>query len=308
MTDTNDPKTPPLISTPEQAKEADERAARREALRGVAQQTLEILELGEYVSPGGKVINIRAAQRAAEEGTVLYTPAAARALLDVSGPGGATPRYEVTEETTQVAAQRLASDDVVVLNYASAKKPGGGFLTGAMAQEEELARCSGLHPCLASQAAFYDQNRRAGSSLYTDHVIYSPRVPWFRLFGRGELLSDPFVASVITAPAPNAGDVLKKDPNAGQAIEEVLRDRAGMILGVARDQGHRSLVLGAWGCGVFKNPPDLVADAFAEWLENDSFAGAFERVVFAVYDPSPDKKSYSAFRRRFSAEQLELPV
>jgi uncharacterized protein (TIGR02452 family) len=125
MSDTNGPKLPPsLIMTSEQAKAAAEKAARREALKGVAQQTLEILHLGEYVSPSGKVVNIQAAQRAAEEGTVLYPPDASRALLDGTGTVG-KPRYEVTDETTQIAAQRLAAEDVVVLNYASAKKPGG---------------------------------------------------------------------------------------------------------------------------------------------------------------------------------------
>jgi uncharacterized protein (TIGR02452 family) len=310
MSDANDPKVedgplPTKPMTPEEAR----RAARREELKAVAQQTLEVLRLGEYVAPSGEAVNIAAAQRAAVEGTVLYGPEACRALLHASGvPGGARAEYEVTDETTQSAASRLAPEDVAVLNYASARRPAGGFLTGASAQEEELARCSGLYPCLQTQAVYYDENRRDASHLYTDHIIYSPRVPWFRLRGDGPLLDQPFVASVITAPAPNAGKALKRDPEAGQAIEERLRDRAGMILGVARDQGHRTVVLGAWGCGVFKNPPALVADAFAEWLENDEFAGAFDRVVFAVFDPSPERKSLDAFRERFSAEQLELPV
>lgn len=47
-------------------------------------------------------------------------------------------------------------------------------------------------------------NRATESLLYTDHIIYSPRVPFFRVRNR-ELIEDPFSSSVITAPAPNAG-------------------------------------------------------------------------------------------------------
>ncbi|MEM8808409.1 MAG: TIGR02452 family protein, partial [Cyanobacteria bacterium P01_G01_bin.38] len=49
---------------------------------------------------------------------------------------------------------------------------------------------------------------------------------------------------------------------AGPEIETALRRRAGIVLAIARDQGHRSLLLGAWGCGVFRNSPSQVADTF----------------------------------------------
>ena len=58
-----------------------------------------------------------------------------------------------------------------------------------------------------------------------------------------------------------------------------------MVLAIARENKHRNLLLGAWGCGVFKNDPNMVADAFGAWLESPTFQGCFDRVVFAVYDP-----------------------
>ena len=98
-------------------------------------------------------------------------------------------------------AERVAR--VVALNFASAKNPGGGFLGGAKAQEEDLARSSALYACMRDQRAYYDANRHEPSLLYTDHMIYSPDVPFFR-DDRLRFLEDPFLLSILTAPAPNA--------------------------------------------------------------------------------------------------------
>ena len=60
----------------------------------------------------------------------------------------------------------------------------------------------------------------------------------------------------------------------------------------------RLLLLGAWGCGVFRNDPAQVADGFAEALAG-AHAGAFRRVVFAVYDRAKGQPALRAFRARF---------
>lgn len=272
------------------------------SLKGTATQTLEILEAGHFLAPDGRQVSIQPAQSKAVEGTRLYTPeqASSITLKPKSAPRAA---IEVTDETTQIAARRLVesegASDLVLLNFASARNAGGGFINGAKAQEEDLCRCSGLYPCLLSQPAYYEVNRKQQSALYTDHLIYSPNVPWFRSRSRDEP-DTVFLASVITAPAPNAGVVREREPNADSAIEDTLRRRAGFVLAVAADNGHRSLLLGAWGCGVFRNSPALVADAFGRWLESDDFAGAFDRVVFAIFDNSKDQATISAFKQRFT--------
>ena len=216
--------------------------------------------------------------------------------------GDAHP-VEVTDDTTQAAAVRLvlaeSRIDVVALNFASARRPGGGFVKGGgkKSQEEELARCTGLYPCLLTQPACYSANRRHDSLLYTDHAIFSRDVPWFRTQS-AEPPNDLFCASIITAPAPNAGEVLLRDADAGPQIEHCLRHRAGVILAVARHQACKTIILGAWGCGVFRNCPSTVADAFGQWLESDKFRGIFDRVVFAVYDRSRSRSCLEAFRSR----------
>jgi uncharacterized protein (TIGR02452 family) len=273
------------------------------SLKDIAQATLHIVNEGHYISPSGNTIHFLTKQRSAVNGTTLYSPEQGQQLLQVHVPcHGGTPRIDVTPETTQVAAHRLVHEegcaDLVLLNYASARKPGGGFLNGAKAQEEDLARCSGLYPCLLTQPAYYTQNRASSSPLYTDHIIYAPDVPWFRTHSR-DLLESVFLASVITAPAPNAGQVLRRDATAWPRIEAALRQRAGIVLAIAREHRHRTLLLGAWGCGVFRNTPSMVADAFGAWLLSPEFRGCFDRVIFAVYDTSRDQHLLRAFESRF---------
>jgi uncharacterized protein (TIGR02452 family) len=274
------------------------------SLKNTAKETLEILEAGKYINRAGQTIEFLAAQQMAVKKTVLYTPEQSAQLLakDGSGTSNSPPQIEVTSETTQVAANRLVRvegcDDLVLLSFASARNPGGGFINGAKAQEEDLARCSGIYPCLLTQPAYYDTNREGESLLYSDYIIYSPNVPWFRVRNR-ELLDDVFLASVITAPAPNAGQALRRDPDCGAKVSATLERRAGMILAIARDNRHRSLLLGAWGCGVFCNDPSIVADIFGRWLEHPSFLGCFDRVVFAVYTSKHNLDTLTAFQTRF---------
>jgi uncharacterized protein (TIGR02452 family) len=183
------------------------------------------------------------------------------------------------------------------LNFASAKNPGGGFLSGSQAQEESLARSSGLYACLLPMTEMYDYNRNIGTSLYSDYMIYSPRVPVFR-HDDGLLREQPFCASFVTAPAVNAGAVMKNETQNVWFIGPTMAARTNKILWAAQHQGHDTLILGAWGCGVFGNEPSAVAQVFSDALgPNGLFHGTFERVVFAVYDLSPNQETNSAFER-----------
>ena len=260
----------------------------RERAAALARDNLEILEVGGYEGPAGWV-ELRDDVDDAVFDTCLLQPNQLRAMMrklsDAAAPG---PRaVEVTAETTSAAARRLVVDegveDLVLLNFASGRNPGGSFLRGGKAQEEDLARSSALYACLVADEAtpYYEANRHH-DTLYTDAMIWSPRVPFFR-GDDGELLAQPYLCSVITAPAPNAGAYLSAGGEAAR-VEEIMRRRAGLVLAMARAKGHRTVLLGAWGCGVFRNEPSLVADAFGCWLDDHRFDGAFDRVVFAIFD------------------------
>ncbi len=270
-----------------------------EDLAVLAQETLAICERGTYVAPSGRTVRIGDAVQRAIAGTVLYRPGGMympkhpRMRIE---PSRSQPQIEVAEETTGAAARRVAAEEgaVVALNFASAKNPGGGFLRGTKAQEEDLTRCSALYPCLQPQRAYYEANRACADALYTDHILYSPDVPFFR-DERLDLLDEPFAASIVTAPAPNAGAELARDPEAAPRIRKILERRAELVLRAMASQGHRVVLLGAWGCGVFQNDPAQVAAIFAALLAG-RYRHTFDRVVFPVFDKSPGRAVLRAFQ------------
>jgi len=86
-----------------------------------------------------------------------------------------------------------------------------------------------------------------------------------------------------------------------------MRERIDRVLAVAMKQQHDTIILGAWGCGVFRNDPVEVAQWFFQCLTEDNrFRSAFRKVVFAVLDRSPELATFSAFQRKF-ASQFEKP-
>ncbi|MFD0688913.1 TIGR02452 family protein [Actinomadura fibrosa] len=273
----------------------------RHPRRMTAQETVAILERGDYQAPSGRTVQISEALDRAVRGTVLYRPDELdRLLRRLPAAEPAETLIEVTGETTLAAARRLRAPGTVpfALNFASAKNPGGGFLNGAHAQEEGLARSSGLYASLRAAGEFYDFHRAQRDLLYSDHMIYSPDVPVFR-DDAGRLLEEPYGVAFLTSPAPNRGAI--RDPAAAARVPEVLRERARKVLAVALANGHRRLVLGAWGCGVFRNDPDEVADAFARLLRPGAeFGNRFERVVFAVWDTAAGAPRHAAFERAFA--------
>lgn len=268
-------------------------------LREIARQTVAIAESGRYRSGTGDDVDIGEAVRAAVAWTRLFLPDADYGTVGADSTGGAAS-VEVTYESTLMAARRVGRD-AACLVFASAKNPGGGFLGGAKAQEESIARSSALYPCLLSAPDFYAFHRSQRDLRYSDRVIYSPNVPVFR-DDKGNLLNQPYTTSFLTAAAPNLGAILRNQPKHAADVPAVLARRARLVLQVAASHGHRRLVLGAWGCGVFRNDPAVVADAFAAALQA---VGGFDLVVFAVRDGQPGTPVYHAFQRRFDRAGAE---
>lgn len=252
-------------------------------LRAIAHETVEIAERGSYRTATGPVtIDVTTAVA----GTRHYLPEDVVELPEQGGPA----RIDVTNESTLEAAHRLGGD-VAALVFASARNPGGGFLNGAQAQEESVARASALYLCLRQASEFYAYHRAHDDLGYSDRVIYSPDVPVFR-DDRGNLLSRPYRVSFLTAAAPNRGAIVRSQPERVAGIENTLRRRAVRVLHVAAAHGHRRLVLGAWGCGVFQNDAATVALAFRDALRDNRY---FDHVVFAVLDRQKGAPTLAAF-------------
>ncbi len=276
----------------------------------IARETLKILKTGAYESPNHHSVNIASALQHSITHSTLYAPQQFpevfalrdKRLAAVPCPG--ETRFEVVNQTTFAAGRCLVEegrDDVMCLNFASAKNPGGGFLNGSQAQEESLARASGLYACINPLQTMYETNKRYRSSLYTDHLIHSPLVPVFR-DDHDALLDSAWLISILTAPAVNAGAVQKNEPENIPRIQETMLRRIEKLLSVAVVHQQKTLVLGAWGCGVFQNDPVQVASWFHYHLvENETFRNAFETVVFAVLDRAKQPTTLAAFEQQFLA-------
>lgn len=270
----------------------------------LAKETVEIVARGSYPSPNRGNVDISRGLRNCLDGTRFFPPEELGQIrhdvLTRPAKGHAT-LVEIHNETTLAGIDRVLADGkgpVAVLNFASAKHPGGGFLNGSQAQEESLARSSALHASLLRAVEFYERHRSSPSLLYSDAMIYSPDCPVFR-DDEGQLLDEPLLASFITIAAPNAGAAGDNRPEELPLIPGVFHRRAEYVLALAAFQGCQRVVLGAWGCGVFRNDPEVVASAFANHLRHGAWAGRFERVVFSVLDTSPGRTTLAAFERAF---------
>ena len=202
------------------------------------------------------------------------------------------------------AAARYPGQKVAVLNFASSTSPGGGVATGASAQEECLCRVSTLFPCLTTQAAwdkFYGPHCAAHNPLHNDDLIYTKDVVVLK-DDDYRPLSAPFRVDVITCAAPN----LREKPsnrynrNDGAAVNisserllELHLKRARKILSAAAANKAEVLILGAFGCGAFRNDPAVVAAAYQQALPQ--FLNHFKTIEFAVYCRPEDQRNYEAF-------------
>lgn len=226
------------------------------------------------------------------------------------------PRITVTRERTLECAARLHREDparkIAVLNFASATHPGGGVVRGANAQEECLCRCTTLYPALKGEKAAPFYTLSHGSALHTDACLYTPGVLAVKTdTDLPERLpeSEFFAFDVVSCSAPNLRPQPANAMNPGDIDPAHIADNDLLELHVRRWRQilraaaglNDVLVLGAFGCGAFRNPPALVADAFQELLRRDPLlAAAFKEIVFAVYCPPQDDTNYRVFRDSFA--------
>lgn len=257
----------------------------------LGQSAVAAAEQGRYRTADGRPVNWSAAVEHACENKVSIPP-------DAPLPGGppergSTTRVQVANETTLEAARRLVDCElpVLALNFANGVHQGGGFLQGALAQEEVLCRSSALYLTLRGDP-MYAAHAERPSPDSTDWAILSPDVPVFRS-DDGTPLDEHWPLSVLTCAAPYA-------PGIGlERSGELLAARIRRVLAIAAAYGYTGLVLGAWGCGAFGNDPARTARDF-EIALND-LDGVFTEVCFAIADWSPHRRFLGPFRERLAA-------
>ncbi|KAG6919320.1 hypothetical protein DXG01_007453 [Tephrocybe rancida] len=285
---------------------------RRAPLRKIAETTLAAIEKGFVLND--VTHDLQKQSEDSKKRTTYYAP---DSLLSTwatppSISASAKPtEFSVLEISTLEAAQLLTAsavdnEKVGVLNFASAKKPGGGFLTGAQAQEESIARASTLYPTLMTAQAqkFYNlHNRESRDGYYSHAMIHSPGILVFR-DDDGRWI-EPIQIEIVTSPAVNAGVVRKSGQLSAKATEEkierVMKERMGRILFLFEQQGAKHIVLGSFGTGVFQNKVPMIARLWAELLTAPGarFENRFTRVVFGVLG----QQTYADFKGAFTTPQ-----
>lgn len=174
------------------------------------------------------------------------------------------------------------SQAVGVMNFASPTNPGGGVEYGAKAQEESIAKGTYLVPALRQfESSYYAPNRaNANGGLNTPNLIYSQHVR--QVFDHeGQRLVGKYV-DIVTVAAPN----LRRYPNLDdqQALADI-EAKISQTLRAFKANGVRVPILGAFGCGVFGNSANAVGNLFGQALRRSEFNGAWDEVVFALFDP-----------------------
>lgn len=203
------------------------------------------------------------------------------------------------------------SDDkgVLVLNMANAVQPGGDVRKGFRAQEEDLCRRSTLLPSLESRKAsrYYDYNRSLNQSgMGSDAMILTPKVEVFK-DKNGETMEESFIVSVLSCSAPDLRNGLQGLTR--QEYEEMLYGRVLKMLKCAAYWGYQYLVLGAFGCGVFRNDAKLVSDLFYKAMKEFRFnelglESCFQQVHFVVLGSGRSQYNFDEFYRNFGDDHF----
>ncbi len=254
----------------------------------VAKETKKIIRDGRYYVDGECIVLPELNYSEVK----VYSPEAGERLLEAHKPEEKKmPNITIVPEDSFQAASSF--DNPFVMNFANAHRPGGGFELGATAQEEALCRCSTLIASIGSAQAkeMYQYNNQHVSDVESDYMLLS-RVCVFRN-EKCELIKNPFLAGVITVPAPNRLGLAMFTPV--KKIEEVMKRRIRILLLIAKENGYKSLVLGAWGCGAFHNNPERVAGCFKTVLIDEGLGGYFDNICFAIYGKE-DGRNIIVFR------------
>lgn len=242
-------------------------------------------------------------------------------ILETDGEIPHTPRFNepakvVVSGKGSFDAARAYRGSVCVLNFASATTPGGGVKTGASAQEEILCRDSTLYWCLSDErmvGQFYAPHTKHCTPLHNDDIIYTQGVAIIRdEDGKIGHPCDWRLVDVISCAAPN----LRKKPanrynkEQGPTVqitdEELLalhEKRARRIMSVAAEIAYADhIILGAFGCGAFRNNPRIVAQAYKNVIPE--FLDSFRTIEFAV-KCGKDKTNFTVFNEILSPQPGE---
>jgi len=279
-------------------------AARKERNRQIYQETMQICRDGGYATATGRV-DLPANEDVLNASRFYVNPPEVDKLPPVEGSVVDAVNGDCIEVTRDLVEKGYRP---VLLNMANRHTPGGGVLDGARAQEESLFRQSNLCVSLYRYDEYhagllglppgtgrYPMDRNTGG-------IYSGRVTFFRTGQRDgdKLVDSPFECAVVSVAAINRPDLDAQGRLVDWAVEATEK-KIRTMLRIGLLHGHDAIVLGAWGCGAFRNPPEHMAEIFRKVLNEAEFVNKFKVVRFAVIeDHNSNNRNFKAFDREFN--------
>ena len=283
-------------------------AERKQKNAAIFKLTTKLIQSLGYTTPSGKHIQFDFAKML--QGGKCFQ----RELPIVSAPdvdGGTKVMVEGND--CLVAAERLVKEgyNPALLNFASARYPGGGVETGARAQEETICRRSTLTRSIYSfdpkYAARYNYPLQPGNHypiVSEFSAVYSPAVTVFREGIDCLFMEEPYDVAVISCAALNLGGkyAIKLTPEGHmpQKAIDITRNKIRTVSRIGLMYGHDSLVLGAFGCGAFKNPPAEIAKLFHEVMEEPEFKNKYRLITFSIIDDhNAHNANLAAFKNEF---------
>lgn len=198
---------------------------------------------------------------------------------------------EVVNNDSIYAGKQLLDEDYnpIVLNFANRHNPGGGVTEGCRAQEEDLFRRTNLFRSMY-QFAYYAKVYGLPKSNYQYSMdrdfggVYTPYATVFRA-GRDKdyaFLDKPYKLSFVAVAAMDRRGCSHTELSPSEI--EGTKNKMRTILRIGLIHGHDAIVLGAFGCGAFKNPPQQIAELFKEVIEEDEFRDKYRKIVFAIME------------------------
>ncbi|WP_320128410.1 TIGR02452 family protein [uncultured Sphaerochaeta sp.] len=263
----------------------------------VFKDTVACVQGEHYFSEHGKTVRLPL-DRNLMKNSILYS----KDREEISS-GNFMTNISVEDRDCLLVASTLGNNPLV-LNMADNTHPGGGVEQGSGAQEESLFRSSNYFLSMYQFDESFAQKyniQKSKSHYPLDNSfgsVYSPKVTIFR--GPEEdgypLLDTPFTVSFLAVSAIRQPTILadaKKNWKLDTPSIELTKTKIRTIFKGAMANHQETLVLSAFGCGAFCNPPEHMAALFHEVLREKTFLHAFKSIVFAIKDDHNSHKWYN---------------
>lgn len=268
----------------------------------IFQETVDVVNNGSYTNSKGEEVKIPSSYNDLPLDSVTFYDKDIKKKINFDKLKRYKTEITVVNQDCLYAAKELVDDGYspAVINFASFKVPGGGVRKGSRAQEENICRRTNLFESIFRFDAWLAKEyglpvEEKQYPLPVNHgAIYSPSISVFRASDdkNYEFLDDVFGVDVITIAALSH-PTLDKEGHLNDWAKNITKEKIRTMFNIAIYWENDSIILGAFGCGAFANPPEDIANLFKEVLSEPEYKDKFEKIVFAVLDDGNSHREHN---------------